>query len=480
MNAQKLAGLQPESVFYYFEQLCAIPHGSYNTKMISDYLVSFAKEQGLRYIQDEANNVILFGEGSCGYEDHAPVILQGHMDMVCEKDEDCSIDMQTQGLDVTHDGSYVFARGTTLGGDNGIAVAYALALLADKNLAHPPLEVIITVDEEVGMLGADMIDLSMLKGRTLLNLDSEEEGIFTVSCAGGATAIITLPGDRHPVYGPCIRLTVDGLKGGHSGVEIDKNRANANKVMAELLGRVQGIMPICITSLEGGAKDNAIPRSCRVTFVALGMNPERINDIAKQLQQEVRQQYDEPDAVIFGDNVEALGGNAMSTEQTAKLIAFLCAAPNGVQAMSADIPGLVQTSLNLGIARLEEDVELTFSVRSSVEEEKEQLLNKLQELTAFHGGSFSKMGDYPAWEYRQDSPLRDTMVRVYRQMYGKEPQVVAIHAGLECGLLGQKLPGLDCVSIGPEMHDIHTSRERLGIESVARTWEFILEILKEL
>ena len=480
MESRKLSGLKPESVFYYFEQICAIPHGSYNTKMISDYLVSFAQEQGLRYIQDEANNVILFCEGTGGYESHPPVILQGHMDMVCEKDEDCPIDMQTQGLDVTHNGSYVFANGTTLGGDNGIAVAYALALLADKEIPHPPLEVIITVDEEVGMLGADVIDLSMLKGRTLLNLDSEEEGIFTVSCAGGATATVTLPGDRRPVYGPCIRLTVDGLQGGHSGVEIDKNRANANKVMGELLGRVQGIMPICITSLEGGAKDNAIPRSCRATFVALGMNPERINDIAAELQQEIRTQYDEPEAVIFGDNVEALGGNAMSAEQTAKLISFLCAAPNGVQAMSADIPGLVQTSLNLGIAKLQEDVVLTFSVRSSVEEEKQQLLKKLEELTCFHGGTITQMGDYPAWEYRQESPLRDTMVRVYRQMYGKEPQVVAIHAGLECGLLGQKLPGLDCVSIGPEMHDIHTSRERLGIASVERTWEFILEILKEL
>ena len=480
MENRKLAGLQPEAVFKYFEEMCAIPHGSGNTKIISDYLVSFAKEQGLRYIQDEANNVILFGEGTCGYEDHAPVILQGHMDMVCEQDVDCAIDMQTQGLDISHDGEYVFAKGTTLGGDNGIALAYALAILADKTIPHPPLEVIITVDEEIGMLGADVIDLSMLKGRVLLNLDSEEEGIFTVSCAGGATATLTLPADRRAVYGPCIKLTVDGLQGGHSGVEIHKNRANANKVMGELLGRIQGIMPICITSFAGGAKDNAIPRSCQVTFVALGMNPERINDIAQKLQEEIREQYDEPDAVIYGDNVEALGGNAMSTEQTAKLIALLCAAPNGVQKMSQDIPGLVQTSLNLGIAKLDEDMELTFSVRSSVNAEKMELLAKLQELITFHGGTFSQMGDYPAWEYQHDSKLRETMIRVYRQMFDKEPEVVAIHAGLECGLLSEKLPGLDCVSIGPDMQDIHTSRERLNIASTERTWNFLLEILKQL
>ena len=479
MNPVRLAGLKPESVFAYFEKICSIPHGSGNTKAISDYLVSFAKEQGLRYIQDATNNVILFQEGTAGYEDHAPVILQGHMDMVCEKDEDCSLNMETDGLDITHDGQYVFAKGTTLGGDDGIAVAYALALLADQTIPHPPLEVVITVDEETGMYGAADIDLSMLKGRTLLNIDSEEEGVFTVSCAGGATATISLPAERHAVYGPCIRLTVEGLQGGHSGVEIHKNRANANKVMGELLSRVQKIMPVCLTSFSGGAKDNAIPRSCQATMVMLGMNPERINEITAQLQEEIRTQYDEPDALVYGDNVDALGGNALSAEQTAVVTAILCAAPNGVQAMSKDIAGLVQTSLNLGVAKLDDVMTFTFSVRSSVNEEKLDLLGKLAELAKFHGAAFTRKGDYPAWEYRADSPLRDTMVSVYREMFEKEPEIVAIHAGLDCGLLGEKLPGLDCVSIGPEMHDIHTSRERLGIDSVNRTWEFILAVLKK-
>ena len=478
MQAKKLAGLKPEAVFGYFEQLCAIPHGSGNTKPISDFLVAFAKEKGLRYIQDEANNVILFGEATPGYEDHSPVILQGHMDMVCEKDEDCPIDMDTQGLDVTHDGRYVFAKGTTLGGDNGIAVAYAMAILADPTIPHPPLEVIITVDEEIGMLGADVIDLSMLKGRTLLNLDSEEEGIFTVACAGGATATLTLPTPKHPVYGPCIRLTVEGLQGGHSGVEIHKNRANANKVMGMLLDRIRQLMPFCLTSLAGGAKDNAIPRSCQVNLVMLGMDPEPINGIMEKLQAEIRETYDEPEAVITGENIDALGGNALSAELTDRVIGLLCAAPNGVQAMSQDIEGLVQTSLNLGIAKLDDGLSLTFSVRSSVGAEKQELLERLQKLAQIYGAAYSQMGDYPAWEYRKDSPLRDIMVKTYKEMTGKDAQVIAIHAGLECGLLGEKLPGLDCVSIGPEMHDIHTSREKLGIESVARTWEFILEILK--
>ena len=480
MKAVKLAGLMPESVFYYFEQICGIPHGSGNTKMISDYLVSFAREQGLRYIQDESNNVILFADGTAGYEDHAPVILQGHMDMVCEQDVDCTLDMQTQGLDIDHDGEYVFARGTTLGGDNGIAVAYALALLADKSIPHPPLEVVITVDEEIGMLGAAVIDLTELKGRTLINMDSEEEGIFTVSCAGGATATVTVPLQRRTVYGPCIRLRVDGLQGGHSGVEIHKNRANANKIMGLLLQRATQVMPLCLTAFSGGAKDNAIPRSCSATLVMMGVEAERLNVICEELQTEIRDNFDEPDAVVYGENVDALGGNALSTENTAKVAALLCAAPNGVQKMSADIDGLVQTSLNLGIAKLAEEFTMTFSVRSSVNGEKLELLDKLKDLAAFYNGKYSQMGDYPAWEYRKDSPLREKMVDIYRKMFAAEPQVVAIHAGLECGMLADKLPGLDCVSIGPEMHDIHTSRERLGIESVKRTWKFLQEILKVL
>ena len=480
MEAIKLAGLEPKAVFTYFEGLCGIPHGSGNTKGISDYIVSFAKENGIRYVQDEMNNVLLFGEGTCGMEDHAPVILQGHIDMVCDKDADCPIDMEKEGLDITHDGQWVFAKGTTLGGDNGIAVAYAMALLADKSIPHPPLEVILTVDEETGMYGAGAIDLSGLKSRTMLNLDCEEEGIFTVSCAGGARTCLSLPVARRAVYGPCVKLTVEGLQGGHSGVEIHKKLANANKVMGEFLSRVQALMPVCITKLQGGAKDNAIPRSCEATLVALGMYIERINDIAAQLQKEIREQYDEPNAIIRGDDVDALGGNALTTESSAKVIALLNAAPNGIEAWSQDIDGLVQTSLNLGVVTLDEELSLSWATRSSVNAEREALIEKLQALADFHDAKLEVSGRYPAWEYKKDSTLRDTMVKTYTEMYGKAPQVVAIHAGLECGLLSEKLPGLDCVAMGPDMQDIHTSRERLNIASTQRTWEFIQAVLKAL
>ena len=380
METKRLAGLEPAAVFGYFEEICAIPHGSRNTKMISDYLVDFARKNGLRYIQDADNNVILFGEGSCGLENRPPVILQGHMDMVCEKDADCPIDMATEGLDVTHDGNVVFAKGTTLGADNGIAVALAMAILADKSIPQPPLEVIITVDEEIGLLGAASVDLSELKGRTMINLDSEGEGIFTVSCAGGCTATLSLPVERRAVYGPCIRLVVDGLQGGHSGADIHLNRGNANKIMGEFMNRIQKLMPLCLTSLAGGAKDNAIPRSCQATLVAMGIHLERINAIAEELQAEVRQTYNEPEATVQAFDVDALGGNGLTTESTAKIIALLCATPNSVQSWSQDIEGLVQTSLNLGVIKLGEHFHATLSVRSSVNTEKLELLAQLKQL----------------------------------------------------------------------------------------------------
>ena len=475
-----LAGLEPKAPLGYFEKFCSIPHGSGNTKCISDYLVSFAKEHGLRYIQDEYNNVIIFGEGTCGYEDHDPIILQGHMDMVCEKDADCPIDMETDPLDLTHDDKYIFARGTTLGADNGVAAAYGLALLADPTIPHPPIELVCTVDEETSMLGAETIDLNCLKGRRLINLDSGAEGYINVSCAGGARADITLPVTRRAVYGPCVKLTVEGLQGGHSGTAIGKKRANANKVMGEFLRRVQELMPICITKFKGGNKSNAIPRACEVTLVALGMYIERINNVAKQLQDEIQAQYDEPYVVIKGDDVDALGGNALTTECTANVISFLCAAPYGVQQWSENIPGLVQTSINIGIVNLDEEFNFVLSARSSINQEKTDLMENVRGLAEKHGGTYELTWQCPAWEFKKDSPLQDIMIKVYTDMYGQLPKMKMTHGILECGTLCAKIPGVDCVSIGPNMVDIHTSRERLDIASFNRTWEYLKAVLKAL
>lgn len=476
-----LSALEPRQVFHFFREICAIPHGSGNTKAISDYLVAFAKERSLSCIQDKLNNVLIFAPASQGYEDHPPVIVQGHMDMVCAKDPDSTHDFETDGLELRTDGKFLYANGTTLGGDDGIAVAYALALLDSKDIPHPPLEVVITVDEETGMYGAAGVDLSMLKGRMLLNIDSEEEGIFTVACAGGCRSTLRLPLERRAVYGPCIELRIEGLRGGHSGMEINRNRCNANKAMGELLSRIQEKVRLCLTSLTGGSADNAISFSARAKAVAMSMDLEPINEIVEQFQAEIRREYDEPNAQVIASNVDALGGNALTAQSTSQVVALLCAAPNGVQAMCAAMPELVQTSLNLGVMAIEGDwLRLTFSVRSSVNEEKQALLEKLRQLAQFHGAQYSQTGDYPAWEYKEDSVLRPVLVEVYREMFRKEPQVVSIHAGLECGLLGEKLPGLDSVSLGPNMYDIHTSREKLDIASAQRTWEFLLAVLKKL
>lgn len=479
MEAIKLAGLEPKAVIGYFEKLCSIPHGSGNTRMISDYLVSFAKEHNLKYIQDELNNVILFGDGTCGMEDHAPVILQGHMDMVCDKDADCTLDMTVDGLDVTHDGAYIFARGTTLGGDDGIAVAYALALLEDNTIPHPPLEIIITVDEEIGMPGAKGIDVSMLKGRTMINLDSEVEGAFTVACAGAATATLRMDAPRTAPGGETVCLTVDGLQGGHSGGEIHKNRGNANKIMGEFMSRIQAITPVRLVSIAGGVADNVIPRACQASLVVENADQKAIDDIAQALQAEVRSTYDEPNAHLSCQKGET-AADSVSPEATQRIIQLICQIPNAIQAMSKDIPGLPETSLNMGIIALEEDFHTAHSVRSAVNADKEALLQKMRDLTVSLGGHYSQCGEYPAWEYKAESPLRDTMVRIFQEQYGHAPEVMAVHVGLECGMLSEKLPGLDCVSIGPELNDIHTSREKLGIASNERTWKFLLEVLKAL
>lgn len=480
MKMQKLYGLEPALVFDYFEKICSIPHGSGNTKAISDFLVEFAKTHKLSYIQDELNNIILFADGTCGLENHAPVILQGHMDMVCEKDANCSINMEKEGLDVTHDGEFVFANGTTLGGDDGIAVAYALAVLEDKSIPHPPLEVVITVDEETGMDGATGIDLSMLHGRKLLNMDSEDEGVFTVSCAGGAKSTIHFPIVRTTVEGTSLRLSVQNLTGGHSGVEIHKNRANANKVLGEFLHRVNALSPLSIAELSGGAKDNVIPRTAEAV-IQTEASLDAVCKIAASLQNEIRETFDEPNALLLVETTDTASKAALTKDCSSKVIALLEKVPNGIRAWSQDIEGLVETSLNLGVLTLDEsELRLTFAVRSSVNDNKEALIRELKEIAEEFGGSYTERGAYPAWEYRKDSVLRDTCVKVYRRLYGKEPKVEAIHAGLECGLLSEKLPDLDCISFGPQMHDIHTSREKLDIASTERTWNLLLEVLKEL
>ncbi len=468
----KLAGLQPERVFHYFEELAAIPHGSGNTAAISAYCVAFAEAHGLAHVQDTLGNVIIKKAATAGYEDHPAVILQGHLDMVCEKAPDCTIDFEKDGLELAVDGDWLFAEGTTLGGDDGIAVAMALAILDADDLPHPPLEVLLTVDEEIGLLGAAGLDGAALDGRLLINIDSEEEGVLTVSCAGGLRADVALPIERIYNYWNTYKITVDGLQGGHSGVEIDKGRLNSNVVMGQFL---QTLETYRIVRIEGGQKDNAIP--CKTTCVLAATKD--ITPFGAAYAQEHRIEGDSNLTVTVE---HAIAENyTMTDEATRRVVEFLTTVPNGIISMSESIDGLVQTSLNLGILKTEGDaVKASFGLRSSVGEEKAALLARVKTVAQSCGGRCESSGDYPAWEYCKESRLRDTMCAVWKRMYGSQAKVVAIHAGLECGYLCDKLPGLDAVSIGPDMQDIHTCRERLSISSVERVYRYVCEILKSL
>lgn len=475
-----LSHLEPKGVFTYFEQLCAIPHGSGNTKQVSNWLVAFAQERKLPYWQDELNNVIICKAASSGYEASESVILQGHMDMVCEKAADCTKDMAHEGLDLAVDGDKIYAKGTTLGADDGIAVAIMLALLDDEDLAHPALECIFTVDEEIGMPGAAGIDVSMLQGRRMLNLDSEDEGVFTVSCAGGSMVSCRLPVMRENMEGTVLTVRISGLQGGHSGIEINKGRANANMLMGRVLRAIGQKTETRLICVEGGKKDNVIPNESTAQIVV--QDREAAQGTCAAMELAFRNEYAITDSGVRVCVTESESyAAAMNQAATERVICMLNCLPNGIQAMSADIEGLVQTSLNMGILTSSDtEVEAVFSVRSSIASQKEMLWERLACLMEQLGGSTVISGSYPGWQYRKESPLRDLMMEVFTQQYGYAPKIEAIHAGVECGLFADKLPGLDCVSYGPELKEIHTCRERMSLSSVQRVWEMTVEVLRRM
>lgn len=480
-----LENLEPKRVFHYFEDICQIPHGSTNTKEISDYLVQFAIDHQLKYVQDTSNNVIIWKPGTAGYENSAPVMLQGHIDMVCEKEADCPIDMEKEGLKLLVNNGIISADGTTLGGDDGIAVAYNLALLDSKDIPHPPLEAVFTVDEEIGMLGAAAMDMSVLKSRIMLNIDSEDEGYLLVSCAGGTTATCHLPIQRTTVNGQTVTIKVSGGRGGHSGVEIDKGRANSNMVLSRMLWKFSRQLSYCLIHIEGGKKDNAIPNASTAKIVLKdAVNEEVIQKFVNDFNGIIHNEFTSTDPdlkVSYTFDANKQDVQAMDAESTKRILCVLRNVPNGIQRMSFDIEGLVQTSLNLGIlVTQEQEVTASFAVRSSVTSEKDELVERLVSLVETLGGTVTCTGDYPAWEYQQESPLRDLMIEVFEKQYGRKPVVQALHAGVECGLFAGKLPGLDCVSFGPDMTNIHTFNESLDVASAARTWEYLVEILKRL
>ncbi len=465
--------LKPEKVFYFFEEMSKIPRTSYNEKQISDWLVKFGNDRGLETIQDEELNVIIKKPGTKGYEDKEAVILQGHMDMVGEKSSDSDHDFEKDPLKLRVVDGHLFATDTTLGGDNGIAVAMGLAVLDSDDLEHPPIELLVTTAEEVGMDGAAAVDPKLMDGTRLLNIDSEEEGIFFVSCAGGRVLKITFEPEFKEVKEKGYELSIFGLLGGHSGMEIIKQRGNA----VQLLGRaLKEIGDVTLSEISGGAKHNAIPRDAKAVFTSKSIDQDKVKALVLET---FAHEYPEDPMECEIKEVEV--SRLMDEKTSAAIINYLVTMPDGVQTMMKSMENMVESSLNSGVLEMDGDkVVITHAVRSSSPSRKEELATRVTTLAQILGAKAEQFSDYPEWEYDPDSKLKDTSLEVYKKVTGKEPEVKAIHAGLECGLLKQKMPNVDMISFGPDMADVHTPNEHLSIESVERTWDFMVELLKAL
>lgn len=478
-----LNGLKPEAVFKFFEDICNIPHTSYHTNLISDYCENFAMDRGLKYVRDELGNVIIYKDASCGCESAPVTIIQGHLDMVGAKREDSSHDFLTDPLQLLIKDGFVTADGTTLGGDNGIAVAMALAILDDDSIKHPALEIVLTVDEEVGLCGAEAIEPANLSGKYLINLDSDDEGIFLTGSAGGLGADLSLNVNLTEYEGVKLQLIICNLTGGHSGAEIGTGRPSANVLMGRLLKNIDDLADYYIYSIKGGEVDNAICQKCVACIVADSAELPQIRMVCEKVMNELRQEYRgiDDDITILCEEKESGCYNVCDDYGREKILCLLRNLPYGVMARNAYDVNLVETSLNPGILTFESGVfKLVYSVRSSVESAKRELADRLEYLIEFLGGTYGESGNYPAWTYKPDSRLRDIISSTYEDMYGSKPEFTTIHAGLECGVFSDKLPGVDIVSYGPDMKDIHTFNERLSIESTERVYNFTLKLLENI
>ncbi len=479
-----LKALQPRKVFEYFEVISNIPRGSGNEKAISDYMVKFATDLGLEVKQDDAYNIYIKKPATPGYENAPTVILQGHLDMVCEKNKETIHDFEKDGLELYIDGDWIGAKGTTLGADNGIAIAYQMAVLADNTLKHPALECLMTTDEERGMTGVAHLHPEYLSGKVLLNLDTDVEGEFLLSCAGGAKAYLKMPLEKETVESDVVyyRLVLNGLKGGHSGADIHFERANAHILMGRMLHALKSKLDFKLAEIIGGSKDNVITRECEVTIAVKNEQLEALKSEANQMVETFRKEYSAQEEQICLTLEEVTASDKVLTDSCLNhLIDVLITLPNGVMGYDQHMKGLVQTSLNLGILQMHDDyIELGSAVRSSVASRKAELLAKLEAFSRAFNLEFEVKGDYPAWQYNENSRIRECVLELYKEMYGKEPVMTAIHAGLECGFIAEKLPGLDMISFGPNVKHIHSPQEVASISSMARVYEYLVKLLEKL
>lgn len=445
-----------EGFFYYFNEICKIPHGSGNTKRLAEYIIEFARTHGLEYKTDSAGNIAIYKDGTRAGEG---VILQAHIDMVCTVASGREIDMATEPVKIMCDGEYITADGTTLGADDGIGVAYMLALLDSDEVEHPPLTALFTIDEETGMDGALGLDKDMLRGTRLINIDSEEEGVFTVSCAGGMRAICSIPVEfMNNSYKNAVKIEVSGLKGGHSGIDIDKNIPNAIKKLSEVLDMIP--CDFGIAEIKTGDKLNVIPQAASVIIM--------LDDVTA-----LRDAVGNQAKIDFAEGV----GVCTTAVSAKNIVKLLCSFPNGVMSKRDSV---VTSSLNIGMARLDRGFSVGSMLRFNVDAEKNKMMEKIHECIMPFGGKIECDSDYPSWEYKEDSPLREIMVKVYGGMYGTLPRIESIHAGLECGLFARRIADLDMVSIGPDLEGVHTPAERMNIKSARRVWEFLTTVLAKL
>ena len=479
-----LKNLEPKKVFEFFENLTQIPHGSGNEKKISDYLVSFAKERNLEVIQDKSLNVIIKKPATKGYENAPGVIIQGHMDMVCEKSKDSNHDFMKDPLElrVIND-EFVYANQTTLGADDGIAIAFGLAILDSDTISHPAIELIATTEEETGMYGADALDVSNLKGKILLNVDAEEEGVFLVSCAGGIMVYPQIKTCWENFDGQALKLEVTGLKGGHSGMEINKQRGSANKLMGRALYTLSKSINFNIASIDGGSKHNAIPRDCQCIIKVNESDVNNVKEICRSLENDLKNEFrvEDPNVEILIHNIDK-PEKQLTKDVTEKLVRFLVAVPDGVQSMSKDIEGLVESSLNIGVIEtLKDKIKFTAAIRSSVRSKKFEIADRVEAICKMINENMNKDAGYPEWQYVPDSKIRDLCVKTYEELFNKEPKITALHAGLECGLFKEKMAkDVDMISFGPDLFDVHTPNEHMRIASVERYFKFLIELLKNI
>lgn len=476
---------KPTTVFTYFKEINQIPRCSGNERAISDYMVLFANKYNLEVVQDEWLNIIIKKNGTKGYENAPITILQGHLDMVCEKNKGSQHDFNTDPIDFIIDGEWLKANNTTLGADNGIAIAYIMSILASTDIPHPPIEAVFTTDEEVGLTGAIKMDKNGLNAKYFINLDSEEEGEITVGCAGGLKSSIVLPVTYVDSISNKISyqgIDIKNLIGGHSGAEIDKNRSNADQLMGRILNYIYEYCTFNLVDINGGTKDNVIPREC---FSIIAIDEKDISDfrsklgsITKEIKNETK--TSDPDITISNKEIFDIDENKIISQGTTeKLLFLLLTVPNGIQTMSNDLEGMVESSLNIGKCVKEDDeIVMLFAVRSNIESLKYHISNRLKAFAKIIQAKYIETADYPEWAFNPESDLITKATDVYKEITGKEPIVKSIHAGLEGGVFLKDLPDMEALSFGPDMEGVHSPDERLNIESTRRTWKYLLALLK--